>query len=335
MIDKICLVTGATDGLGKVTARALAESGATVIGVGRDPAKIEAVLSEVGDIPGSLEFLTADLSSQEQIRTLVEQFKRKYDRLHVLVNNAGALFTSFRESVDGIEMTFALNHLSYFLLTNLLLDTITASPPSRIINVASSVHEGSTINFDDLEHRKKYGGWAAYGASKLANILFTYEVARRLQGTGVTVNAVHPGFVRTNFHQAARVSPSRPITLKRLARAALRIVSGGEVNIQGPLTPEKGADTQIWLATSDEVEGITGKYFVQRRDTRSSDISYDKSVARRLWNVSAGMAKLPHRVSYLRCPPVVTLLHPSQWHEGVHFIQQKRRLSESPPNSTP
>ena len=263
MIGKICLVTGATDGIGKVTARALAERGATVVGVGRDPAKIEATLAEVGHTPGSLEFFTADLSSQAQIRALAAEFKGKYDRLHVLVNNAGALFTSYRETVDGIEMTFALNHLAYFLLTQLLLDTITASAPARIINVSSDSHEGGAINFDDLYHRQQYSGWAAYGTSKLANVLFTYELARRLEGTGVTVNAVHPGFVNTNFQQAAGL------------------------NMRGHLTPEEGADTLIWLATSQAVEGVTGKYFVRRRDTRSSDVSHDAVVARRLWEVSA------------------------------------------------
>ena len=266
MIGKICLVTGATDGIGKVTARALAERGATVIGVGRDPAKIEATLAEVGDATGSLEFLTADLSSQAQIRALADEFRSRYDHLHVLVNNAGAMFTSYRESVDGVEMTFALNHLGYFLLTKLLLDVIISSAPARIINVASDAHEGSTIDFNDLDHRRQYSGWTTYGASKLANLLFTYELARRLDGTGVTVNAVHPGFVNTNFQRAAGLS------------------------FRGHLTSEEGADSQIWLATSDEVEGVTGKYFVQRRETRSSDTSYDKGVARRLWEVSAAMA---------------------------------------------
>ena len=268
MIGKICLVTGATDGIGKVTARVLAERGATVIGVGRDQKKIDAKLAEVGDTSGSLEFLKADLSSLAQIRALAAEFKRKYDHLHMLVNNAGALFSSYRESVDGIEMTFALNHLSYFLLTNLLLDTITASAPARIINVSSDAHEGSTINFDDLGHRRHYDGWASYGASKLANILFTYELARRLEGTGVTVNAVHPGFVHTNFQEAAGLT------------------------MHGPLTPEEGADTQIWLATSNDVEGVTGKFFVRRRDTRSSKVSYDERIARRLWDVSAEMVGL-------------------------------------------
>lgn len=268
MIGKICLVTGATDGIGKVTARALAERGATVIGVGRSPAKIETTLAEVGKTPGTLEFLTADLSSQAQVRALVEEFRSKYGQLHVLVNNAGALFTSYRETVDHIEMTFALNHLSYFLLTNLLLETITSSAPARIINVASDAHQNSDINFDDLYHRKHYSGWDAYGASKLANILFTYELARRLEGTRITVNAVHPGFVHTNFQRAAGLS------------------------MRGPLTPEEGADTQIWLATADDLEGVTGKYFVRRRDIRSSDESYDDAVARRLWDVSAKLVGL-------------------------------------------
>jgi retinol dehydrogenase 12 len=268
MKGKICLVTGATDGIGKVTAHELAQAGATVIGVGRNPAKIEAVTAEIGNTPGTLEFMVADLSSQAEVRALADEFKRKYNQLHVLINNAGALFTNYRETVDGIEMTFALNHLAYFLLTNLLLDTITASTPVRIINVASNAHEGYTIDFDDLGHRRQYGGWTTYGASKLANIMFTYELARRLEGTEVMVNAMHPGFVNTNFQQAARL------------------------DMRGPLTPEEGADTLIWLATSKDVEGITGKYFVRRRDTRSSDVSYDKVVATRLWEVSADMTGL-------------------------------------------
>ncbi len=219
-------------------------------------------------MPGSLEFLTTDLSSQAQIRALADEFKRKYNRLDVLMNNAGALFTNRHESVDGIEMTFALNHLSYFLLTNLLMDVLSNNASSRIINVASNAHEGNGLNFDDLENRRHYREWTVYGQSKLANILFTYELARRLAGTGITVNAVHPGFVNTNFQKAAGL------------------------NMRGPLTAEEGADTQIWLATSNDVEDITGKYFVRRQDTRTSDISYDRAVAKRLWEVSVEMVGL-------------------------------------------
>ena len=268
MNGKICLVTGATDGVGKVSALALAKEGAAVVAVGRDPAKIEATRREAGKNADLLDFMTADLSSQAEVRALADEFKRKYDRLDVLMNNAGALFTSYRESVDGIEMTFALNHLAYFLLTELLLDTITASAPARIINVSSNAHEGGGIDFDDLYQRRNYSGWGAYNSSKLANLLFTYELARRLAGTNVTVNAVHPGFVNTNFQQAAGLS------------------------MRGPLTPEEGADTQIWLATSPDVEGVTGKYFVRRHETRSSDASYDVAAARRLWDVSAKLVGL-------------------------------------------
>jgi retinol dehydrogenase 12 len=265
MKGKICLVTGATDGIGKVTALALARMGATVIGVGRDPRKAERVQAEGRGASGTLEMIAADLSLQAEVRAVAADFLRKYDRLHVLVNNAGAIFTTYRESVDGIEMTFALNHLSYFLLTNLLLDTIIASAPARIINVSSSAHEGETIDFDDLGHKRNYSMWTAYGASKLTNILFTYELARRLEGTHVTVNAVHPGWVNTNFAPAAGL------------------------NMNPPLTPEQGAETQIWLATSDEVEGVTGKYFVRKRETQSSSESRDEKVAKRLWDVSAEM----------------------------------------------
>ncbi len=269
MFGKVCLVTGATDGIGKETARALAKAGATVVGVGRNPAKIQAAIQDIGETPGSLEFLTADLTSQTHIRMLAEEFRRKYTRLDLLVNNAGALFTSYRESIDGIEMTFALNHLSYFLLTNLLLDMLIASAPSRIINVASDAHGGGRINFDDLGNQRGYSGWDAYNDSKLANILFTYELAGRLTGTGVTVNAVHPGFVNTNFQRAAGLA------------------------MRGPLSSEEGADTQIWLATSDQLEDVTGKYFVRRKETGSSQESYDQGAAHRLWEVSAQMVGLP------------------------------------------
>jgi retinol dehydrogenase-12 len=268
MIGKVCLVTGATDGIGKVTVRALAQAGATVIGVGRNPAKIDAVRKEIGKTRGSIDFLTADLSSLAQIRALAGEFRRSYDRLDVLINNAGALFQTYHETVDGIEMTFALNHLSYFLLTNLLLDLLKVSAPSRIINVASNAHEGNTIHFGDLGIKRNYsGGWTAYGQSKLANILFTYELARRLEGTGVTVNTVHPGWVNSNFQVAAGLSQ------------------------RGPLTNEEGADTQIWLATAPELEGVTGKYFIRRREARSSDASHNAADAKRLWDVSAEMVE--------------------------------------------
>ncbi len=283
MQGKICMVTGATSGIGKVTARALAERGATVVVVGRSAEKSAATVAQIRQQTGnsSVEFMLADLSAQAQVRKLAEEFKKKYSRLHVLVNNAGAIYLSRQSTVDGIELTFALNHLNYFLLTNLLLDTLKASAPSRIINVSSAVHMNATMNFDDLQGQRKYSGMSAYAQSKLANVLFTYEVARRLQGTGVTVNALHPGMVATNF--AANNGP-----LGRLARPFLNLVSIGE---------EQGAETMIYLATSPEVEGVTGKYFMNKHEAHSSEESYDEAIARRLWRVSEEMVGLPVTVS--------------------------------------
>jgi NAD(P)-dependent dehydrogenase (short-subunit alcohol dehydrogenase family) len=267
---KVCLITGATDGVGKVTARELARLGATVVGVGRNPAKIDATLAQIKREMGSesVEFLKADLSSQAEIRALADEFRQKYDRLHILVNNAGAFFTSYRETVDGLEMTFALNHLAYFLLTTLLLDVIKASAPARIVNVASDAHSSSALDFDDLNHRDSYNGWDAYSDSKLENILFTTELARRLAGTGVTANTLNPGFVNSNFQKAAGL------------------------NFRGHLTPDEGADTQIWLATSPDVADVTGRYYVRRRETQPSASARDDAAARRLWEVSAGMVGL-------------------------------------------
>lgn len=212
----------------------------------------------------------ADLSSQQEIRQLVQQFNEHHQRLDVLVNNAGAIFDKRRESVDGIEMTFALNYLGYFLLTNLLLDTLKASAPGRIINVSSRSHARAQINFDDLESRSAYNGLAAYAHSKLAIVLFTYELARRLEGTGVTVNVVNPGIVATNF---GKNSSGVLGIIMHLFRPAF-------------LSPEQGAQTGIYLATSPEVEGVTGKYFVKCKAVASSPASYDLATASQLWEVS-------------------------------------------------
>jgi NAD(P)-dependent dehydrogenase (short-subunit alcohol dehydrogenase family) len=279
MHDRTMMVTGATAGIGEVTARTLAEQGATVIVVGRNPERCRTTVNRITQRTGnpSVEFMVADLSSQAEIRQLADAFKRRHERLHALVNNAGAAFARRRESVDGIEVTFALNHLGYFLLTNLLLDTLKASAPSRIINVSSNAHKRTTINFDDLEGRQKYSRWLAYGQSKLANILFTYELARRLEGTGVTVNALHPGFVATNFG----MDNGR---WWRWLRYVINFVA---------LSPEEGAQTSIYLATSPEVEGVSGKYFVKKEAVSSSEASYDEATARRLWQVSAEMTELP------------------------------------------
>ena len=272
-------MTGATAGIGAVTAHELARMGATVVGVSRNPDKCAAVGERVKTETGNLdvEFLNADLSSLVQVRRLAEAFKRKYDRLDVLVNNAGAYYLTRQECVDGIELTFALNHLGYFLLTNLLLDLIKASAPARIVNVSSAAHQSARMDFANLNGRGFYNSWAAYGQSKLANLLFTYELARRLEGTGVTANALHPGFVASSFAQnnGWLVAWGTKFAQKLAGR-----------------TPQEGARTVIYLATSPEVEGVSGKYFIDEKAVASSPASYDETIAKRLWEVSEQMTGL-------------------------------------------
>ena len=276
MKDKVCLITGATAGIGKEAAVGLANLGATVVLVGRDLEKTTAVVEQIQTQTGNeqVNFLIADLSSQQAIRQLAEDFKAQFQRLDVLVNNAGSLMLSRQESVDGIEMTLALNHLNYFLLTNLLLDTLKSSAPSRIVNVASDVHQNAHLDFDDLQCEKGYGGYKAYGRSKLANLLFTYEMARRLEGTGVTANGLHPGLVATSF--MATNNGLRGLLynffLKRIGRSA-----------------EDGARTIVYLASSDEVEGVSGGYFIDEGLVDSSQASYDKEYAVRLWEESEAL----------------------------------------------
>jgi NAD(P)-dependent dehydrogenase (short-subunit alcohol dehydrogenase family) len=280
MQGKVCLVTGATAGIGRITARELARLGGRVIIVGRSPEKTQATVRQLQAETGStsVDSLIADLSSQAGVRQLAEDVRARCDRLDVLVNNAGAMFTKHAKSVDGIEMTFALNHLSYFLLTNLLLPLIKASAPSRIVNVASDAHKGVSIPFDDLQGEREYSGWKAYQRSKLANILFTNELARRLDGTGVTVNSLHPGFVRTNFLDVLGDG-----WRGRLIRA---IASGIA------LSPEQGARTSVYLASSPDVADITGRYFVKEKPVISSRQSLDSAAAQRLWRISEEMTGL-------------------------------------------
>jgi len=272
-------VTGATAGIGAVTAHELARMEATVVGVSRNPDKCAAVGERVKTETGNLEveFLNADLSSQAQVRRLADEFKSKYSRLDVLVNNAGAYYFTRQECVDGIELTFALNHLGYFLLTNLLLDMIKASAPARIVNVSSDAHQSARMDFANLKGGGFYNSWAAYGQSKLANLLFTYELARRLDGTGVTANALHPGFVASSFahNNGWLVAWGAKLAQKLAGR-----------------TPQEGAQTVIYLATSPEVEGVTGKYFVDEKAVASSPASYDETIAKRLWEVSEQMTGL-------------------------------------------
>lgn len=280
MNDKVCLVTGATSGMGEVIARKLAQMGATVIIVGRSRERGTETLQRIVSATGntSIELMLADLSSQKEIRQLAQQFESRYQHLHVLVNNAGAWITTRQESIDGIEMTFALNHLGYFLLTNLLLDTLKASAPARIINVSSYGHRRAQMNFDNFQAKQGYDGMQTYRQSKLANVLFTYELARRLAGTGVTVNAVNPGLVATRFGlNNFGVIPARIVNL------LIRVYGLVGTNA------EQGAQTSIYLATSPNVEGITGKYFEKQTAVPSSEESYDPATASRLWQVSEAM----------------------------------------------
>lgn len=269
--DKICLVTGATSGIGAVTARELARLGGTVIAVGRHAGRCARQIERIQrEIPGArAEASVADLSSQQEVRRLAERFASRHERLDILVNNAGALFMRRQMSVDGLEMTFAVNHLSHFMLTLLLMEQLRGSRRARVVTVSSMAHERRGIDFENLQGEKRYERIGAYAQSKLANLLFTYELARRLEGTHVTANALHPGTVATNLGSD---------------RGWLRVRMR---NLLKPsITPEQGARTAIFLASSPEVEGVSGRYFHECREVRSSEASYDEAAAARLWRIS-------------------------------------------------
>jgi len=273
------MITGANAGIGKITALELAKQGAQVVMVARSQARGAEAQADVITASGNrdVHLLQADLSSQAEIRKLAAQFKRDFTRLDVLVNNAGAFFNRRQFSVDGFEMTFALNHLGYFLLTHLLLDALQASAPARIINVSSDAHRGAKIDFDDLQAERGYAGFRVYGISKLANVLFTYELARRLEGTGVTANALHPGFVATNFGR------NNGFVVDKLFGLLGRFFAK---------SPQEGAETSIYLAASPAVAGVTGQYFVDKKAVKSSPASYDADAARRLWEISEELVGL-------------------------------------------
>ena len=276
MEGKTCLVTGATDGIGYVAARELAALGAGIIMVGRNLAKTEAAAERITfeTRNDKVTYLLADLSSQQEIRRLAGQVRELTPRLDVLLNNAGAIFLSNRTSVNGIEMTFALNHLGYFLLTTLLLDLLKDSAPARIVNVSSSSHyEPRELTLADLPAPGKGRNYRAYGRSKLCNVLFTYELARRLEGSGVTVNALHPGLVRTNIARN---------------NGLLGLLGNFFIRLRG-ISTERGAETLVYLSASPEVEGVTGKFFIDCRAVPSSDLSYDTALAGRLWDLSESL----------------------------------------------
>jgi NAD(P)-dependent dehydrogenase (short-subunit alcohol dehydrogenase family) len=283
MQGKVCLITGANSGIGKATALGLAQMGATVVMVCRDRARGEEAQREIKTESGNdaVDLLLADLSSQQSIRQLADIFRQRYTHLHVLINNAGAGFTQRRESVDGLEMTFAVNYLAPFLLTNSLLDVLKNSAPARIINVDSDNHRFVRLDMHDLQLQHRYGFLRAYGRSKLALLLFTYELARQQYGTGITVNALEPGPTATNFGQK---------DAGLLARTLLRFISSRFGS------PEEGAQTSIYLASSPVVETITGKYFVKSVPRRSSARSYDESLQRQLWEESAKLVQLPAKI---------------------------------------
>jgi NAD(P)-dependent dehydrogenase (short-subunit alcohol dehydrogenase family) len=276
--DRTALVTGASSGVGLATARALGRLGATVVLACRDRKRGEEAAASVRRHAGhdNVHLLLADLSSQASVRRLADEFLATGWPLHVLVNNAGIINLRHARTVDGIESVFAVNHLAYFMLTNLLLERLQASAPARIVNVASEAHRLGRMDFADLEGERRFKPMRIYGRSKLANILFTYELARRLDGAPVTANCLHPGTVGTRIgHNNGRIAR----LLTGVVRPFFR-------------TPEEGAETSVHLASSAAVEGVTGRYFRDRRAIRSSAQSYDRALATRLWEVSAKMTGL-------------------------------------------
>ncbi len=279
MKDRICLITGANSGIGKATTLGLVKMGAIVVMVCRNQNMGETALAEIKAQSGneSVEMMLADLASQESVRQLVRDYKDRYQQLDVLINNAGVAKANRTLTVDSIETTFAVNYLAPFLLTNLLLDMLKASAPARIVNVSSMVHKWSAIDFDNLQGEKRYDMDKAYNQSKLAVVLFTYELARKLQGTGVTVNSLEPGMVATNF--AREYTGFKRLMATRLWRPFMK-------------SPEKGAETSIYLASSPEVEGITGKYFINKKEAKPSKESYDETLSKQLWEVSVKLTKI-------------------------------------------
>ena len=279
MTGKTVLITGATNGIGKIAALELARMGASVGIVARNQSKGQTVLDEIKLATGNskLELFIADLSSMADVRKLAEEFMAEYPSLDVLVNNAGAFYSDRGLSADKLEMTFALNHMSYFLLTNLLLPSLKAAPNARVVSVSSLAHTSGKLDFANLQGEQKFNGWKAYSDSKLENVLFTFALARRLAGTNVTANCLHPGFVKTSFgHGNAGL-------LSSVLKIGQNLFA---------ITPEAGAKTMIYLASSPEVAGVTGKYFDKNKAVSSSVASMDQAVQEKLWAHSEQLAGL-------------------------------------------
>ena len=287
MNDKICLITGANAGIGQQTALQLAQMGATVVMVARDPQRGEAARAAIAAATGNtrVDLLQADFASPPSIRAMAAAFAARYDRLDVLVNNAGVYLTGREETADGLERTFAVNHLGYFMTTLLLWDALLAAESARIVNLSSDAHRQAKLNFDDLQNQGKYAGFRAYAQSKLANVLFTYELDRRRGDAPVTVNAVHPGFVASNFGRNNRGIVGLAMT--RLVPLFAKSVA-------------EGAATSVYLASSPEVAGVSGQYFANCRAVKSAPQSYDRAAAERLWAISEELTGL--RVPVLAHP---------------------------------
>jgi NAD(P)-dependent dehydrogenase (short-subunit alcohol dehydrogenase family) len=281
LFGKTVLITGATNGIGRATARALGGLGAKLVLVARDARRAEETRAEIARESPRAEprILLGDLSSQADVRRVADQFLASGEPLHVLVNNAGVVQTSRTETVDGIETTFAVNHLAYFLLTNLLLERIRASAPARIVIVSSEAHKlGGPLDFDDLGSAKRFSAFPVYGRSKLANLLFARELARRLEGSGVTVNALHPGAVRTGLGQQNTDAP-----ILKLIATCLRPFMR---------SPESGAATSIFACSAPELANVSGKYFADCRERKPGAHALDDAAAQRLWEVSAKLVGL-------------------------------------------
>lgn len=290
MTGRVVLITGATSGIGLVAARQIAAQGATVVVGGRTPATCIAAAEHVRATSSQsrVDWLAADLAVPDEVRDLAAEYRRRYDRIDVLINNAGMIVPRRSVSPEGVELTLAVNHLAAFLLTNLLLDLLIASAPSRVVNVTSVAHERARLDFDDLQMRRGYLPFRAYARSKLANLLFTYELARRLAGTGVTANAVNPGLVRTRLGRGNGLLRDLAWHFTHLCHREIS------------LTADEGAETLVYAACSPAIETATGQYFFQRQATQSSLASQDTAAARRLWLLSeewTGVSKPQHRVT--------------------------------------
>ncbi|WP_036255687.1 SDR family oxidoreductase [Methylocapsa acidiphila] len=275
---KTALITGASFGIGRETALGLARRGARLVIVGRDPARTEEAARSIRQQSGNdwIDFLVADLSLQSEVRRVADEFKQARERLDILVNNAGAIFGKREVTREGFEKTWALNHLAYVLLTFELLDRLQSGAPSRIVNVASTAHAKAKLDFNDLQSARKYSDFETYCRSKLANVLFTYALARRLEGSSISVNCLHPGVVATGIAR----------DMNGLFRLAFRAVKPFLT------TPTQGAATSIFVAASPEAAGVSGKYFVKCKPASSSPLTYDQSLQERLWDVSLAQAGL-------------------------------------------